>query len=293
MTGGAGFIGSNLCFELESQGMDVIAVDNFHSSKMDNLRGFKGRCLTQDVASEFEVKDKLDVIFHQAAITDPRYHNDQEVFEKNVEGFERMLKLSEKHQAKLVYASTAGLYGNGPIPMKEDQPKEILSPYGKSKLVADEMAEKLFARRHIVGLRYFNVFGLREATKGRPASMIYHLACQMKAGKAPRIFKWGEQVRDFVYVKDVVAANLCAMNGKSGIYNVGTGVGTTFNELIKVLNEVLKTSFEPEFFDMPYDPKTYQNNTVADVEHAKKGIGFTAAWDFKNAVADYLSLLQP
>lgn len=288
VTGGAGFIGSNLALELQTRGFEVIVADNFHSSKLKNLEGFKGECLTHDICSPLAITKKIDVIFHQAAITDPRYHDDKEVFEKNVKGFEEILKLADKNDAKVVYASTAGLYGNGPIPMQEDQPKTCLSAYGKSKLVMDEMSEKLFSKRHLVGLRYFNVFGPREATKGRPASMIYHLANQMREGKRPRIFKWGEHVRDFIYVKDIVSANLCAMTGKSGVYNVGTGIGTSFNELIKVLNEVLKTQLEPEYFDMPYDPETYQSNTVAHVEKARLGIGFEAKWNLKNAIQDYL-----
>ncbi len=291
VTGGSGFIGSNLALELESQGHEVIALDNFSSSKKQNLDGFKGECIVHDLSTTLTIEKKLDAIFHQAAITDPRYPNDKEVYEKNVNGFDCIIELAKKHNAKLVYASTAGLYGNGPIPMKEDQPKQCLSAYAESKLKMDEMAEKLFSSMHIVGLRYFNVFGPREATKGRPASMIYHLAMQMRAGKNPRIFKWGEQVRDHIYVKDVVRANLAALTGKSGVYNVGTGIGTSFSDLVKVLNKVLATQLEPEFFDMPYDPKTYQNNTVADVAKAERDMGFKSKWTLEDAIRDYLAVL--
>ena len=89
----------------------------------------------------------------------------------------------------------------------------------------DQTAKKLFDSMHIVGLRYFNVFGPREKFKGRAASMIYHLGKQMKEGKIPRLFKHGEQIRDHIYVKDVVAANLTALEAKSGVYNIGTGIG--------------------------------------------------------------------
>ncbi|MFM8314856.1 MAG: NAD-dependent epimerase/dehydratase family protein [Deltaproteobacteria bacterium] len=292
VTGGAGFIGSNLALELERQGHEVVVTDNFQSANPNNLNGFKGQVISADISTEFDFKEKFDLIFHQAAITDPRHPNDEETYSKNVDGFKKIIALADRDGAKLVYASTAGLYGNGPVPMKEDQPKEVLTVYGRSKLKMDEMAEELFSKRHIVGLRYFNVFGPREAHKGRPASMIYHLYHQMKEGHRPRIFNWGEQIRDFIYVKDVVLANLKAVEAPSGIYNVATGVGTSFNELIRVLNEVLGTSFEPDYFPMPYDSKTYQSNTQGDITWAKSQLGFTAEWELKKAIQDYLEWLK-
>jgi|TARA_Y100000031_G_C8144797_1_gene349386 ADP-L-glycero-D-manno-heptose 6-epimerase len=293
VTGGTGFIGSNLALELENQGHEVIVVNNSSSGNKDNLKDFKGKVIEADVAENFNIDESFDVIFHEAAITDPRHDNDEETYNKNINGFKNMIKLAEKNNAKLIYASTAGLYGNGPTPMKENQKKEILSVYGKSKLEMDEMAEKLFNKMHIVGLRYFNVFGPREKHKGRPASMIYHLAKQIKSGKNPRIFKHGEQKRDHIYVKDAVDATIKAVNAKqSCIVNVGTGIATTFNELIKTLNEVLKTNLEPEYFDMPYDPKTYQANTQAATQKAENLIEFKARWPLKEGIKDYIKWLD-
>ena len=268
VTGGAGFIGSNLTLELEKQGNEVIVFDNLLTGNKNNLDGFKGQFINLDVSKKFEINKKFDVIFHQAAITDPRYPNDDETYSKNIQGFKNMIELAKKNNAKLIYASTAGLYGNSPVPMKEDQKKEILSVYGKSKLKMDNMAEKLFDKIHIVGLRYFNVFGPREAYKGRPASMVYHLGKQIKAGKKPRLFKFGEQKRDHIYGKDAVDATILALNAKSGIYNVGTGIATTFNSLVKTLNSIMGKNSEIEYFYMPYDPKTNQSNTQAGTAKA-------------------------
>jgi len=225
VTGGAGFIGSNLALELEKQGHQVTIVDNLNSGNKNNLKGFKGKTIEKDVAEDCNIDEKFDVIFHQAAITDPRNPNDKETYSKNIEGFKNIISLAQKNNAKLIYASTAGLYGNGHVPMTEDQEKEILSVYGKSKLEMDNIASKLFDKIHIVGLRYFNVFGPRESYKNRAASMVYHLAKQIKAGKNPRIFKFGEQKRDHIYVKDTVDATISAVNAKqSCIVNVGTGI---------------------------------------------------------------------
>ncbi|MAH33635.1 ADP-glyceromanno-heptose 6-epimerase [archaeon] len=291
VTGGAGFIGSNLALELEKQGHEVTVADNLISGSKENLDGFKGKFIQMDISKPFELNENFDIIFHEAAITDPRFKDDDETIRANVEGFKNIIALAKKNNAKLIYASTAGLYGNGKVPMKEDQKKEILSAYGSSKLKMDEIASEYFDKIHIVGLRYFNVFGPREANKGKPASMVYHLSRQIKSGKNPRIFKFGEQKRDHIYVKDVVDATIFAVNAKSGIYNIGTGIATTFNELIKVLNEALKTNLNPEYFDMPYDPKTYQKNTQADTKNAEEFIGFKAKWSLKDAIKDYMGML--
>jgi ADP-L-glycero-D-manno-heptose 6-epimerase len=292
VTGGAGFIGSNLALALEQRGHEVFASDNFHSADRKNLKGFRGEILSWDCADSSLPQISLDYIFHEAAITDPRHPDDEETYSKNVEGFRNILKLQERTNARLIYASTAGLYGNGPIPMKEDQPKDCLTVYGKSKLQMDEIAATLWNDRPIIGLRYFNVYGPREAHKGRPASMVLHLYRQMKEGKRPRIFKFGEQERDFVYIRDIIGANLCAMTGPSGVYNVGTGVGRTFNDLVESLNQVMGTSLPPEYFDMPFEGSTYQHHTVADMTRAREVLNFKPEWPLLKGVRDYIEWLE-
>ena len=292
VTGGAGFIGSNLALELEKQGHEVIVVDNIFSGTKDNLNEFNGIFIEKDVSKPIEFEEKFDAIFHIAAITDPRHGNDEETYNKNVEGFKLMVKLAQEHNAKLVYASTANLYGNKSVPMKEEQEKEIITVYGKSKIKMDEIASGLFSEMHIVGLRFFNVFGPREAHKGRPASMIYHLYNQMKEGKNPKLFKHGEQIRDHIYVKDIVRATILALDAPSGVYNVGTGIGTSFNEVVKVLNEVLGKELEIEYIDMPYDVESYQANTQADTTLAEEKLKFKAEVSFKEGVKDYVEWME-
>lgn len=288
VTGGSGFIGSNLALELEKQGNEVTSMDNLHSGHSENLKNFKGKIIKADVSRKIELKEKFDVIYHEAAITDPRYMDDNEMLRANVDGFKNIIELAKKNNAKLVYASSASMYGNGPVPMKEDQPKEILSAYAKSKLMMDEIAENYFEKMHIVGLRYFNVFGPRESHKGRAASMILHLSKQMKSGKRPRIFKYGEQKRDHIYVKDVVDATIIASKTrKSCVCNIGTGIAIDFNELVKILNEVLGTGLQPEYIDSPYG-NTYQNNTQADTAKAQKLLRFKSKWKLNDAIKDYM-----
>ncbi|MBR9699989.1 NAD-dependent epimerase/dehydratase family protein [Candidatus Woesearchaeota archaeon] len=290
ITGGAGFIGSNVALELEKQGHEVIVIDDFSTGKKENLKEFKGKVINHDISLSLEI-EKIDAVIHEAAITDPRFQDDTIMLKKNLDGFQNVVHLAKKYNAKLVYASSAGVYGNGPVPMKEDQEKDILTAYGKSKLTMDEQAKALAESMHIVGLRYFNVFGPHESGKGRPASMVYHLAKQMLAGKTPRIFKMGEQIRDHIYVKDCVKATLLALDAPSGVYNVGTGIGTSFNKLIEVLNEVLGTDFKPEYFDSPYDMSTYQVNTQADIEKAESKLKFKPDYSLKEAIKEYIGMI--
>jgi len=145
---------------------------------------------------------------------------------------------------------------------------------------------------HIVGLRYFNVFGDREQHKGKMASMVYQLAQQMLAGREPRIFHDGEQARDQVYVQDVVSATIEAAGdtAKSGIYNVGSGKATSFNQIIAALNRSFGTGLQTDYFDNPYP--FYQDYTCADLGETTAGIGWSPTYDPQAAIAEYAKRMQ-
>lgn len=152
-----------------------------------------------------------------------------------------------------------------------------------------EFSEK--AGIKVVGVRYFNVYGPREAHKGKFASMIYQLYLQMKQGNRPRIFKWGQQKRDFVYVKDAVEATIIASRApKSTVYNVGSGQATSFNEVIQLLNQSLGTDYEPEYFDCPYD--FYQEFTQADMTKIREELGFVPKYSIQRGIKEYVDILE-
>ena len=291
VTGGAGFIGSNLALALEAKGAAVTVLDNYVTGNDANLKGLKGERVRGDCA-DFPLSKfgKLDAILHQAAITDTTEMDEKKMFRANVESHENVLRYAAKIGARVVYASSAAVYGKGPSPMKESQTLEPANVYGVSKMKMDELTQRFLKDQpqvHLVGLRYFNVFGPREEFKKSATSMVTQLANQIRLGKRPRIFKHGEQKRDFVYVKDAVRANLSALeSSKSGIVNIGTGKATTFNEVIKVLNQVLGTSYEPDYFDNPYS--FYQNETEADLALAKKLIGYQPQFTTEEGIQDYL-----
>ncbi|MGC8866608.1 MAG: ADP-glyceromanno-heptose 6-epimerase [Elusimicrobiales bacterium] len=298
VTGGAGFIGSNLAkyLALDSDNR-VIIVDDFSSGSFKNLIGFNGDIIACDVVSDqwWDRVGYVDVVFHQAAITDTTVMDQKRMMEVNVEGFRSVVNFAVKYDVrKVIYASSAAVYGNGECPMREDQTPTPQNIYGFSKAIMDNLARfflEKYPKMRIIGLRYFNVYGPGESFKGRFASMVYQLYLQMKSGRKPRIFKYGEQMRDFVYVKDVVMANIRAMDcDVSGVYNVGTGKAENFNYLIECLNKACGTSYEPEYFDNPYD--FYQNKTQADLRRAKAILNYRAEWDLENGVKDYVKLLE-
>ena len=300
VTGGAGFIGSNLALELQSRHPEawIVVMDDFRSGDFRNLKGFKGDCIAGNVAevdfgSRFR-QGTFDAIFHLASITDT---TDQDQFKQvhdNVEGLRNLLQWVEKDQTPIVYASSAASYGKMDSVMAESCELSPQNAYAFSKVQMDHLAD-YYRRQHpawnLVGMRYFNVYGPREAHKHHMASMIYQLYTQMKAGKRPRIFEHGEQKRDFVYVKDVVEATLAALAVPvSGIYNVGYGKAASFNDVVAGLNKALSAHLEPEYFENPYS--FYQNFTEADISKARKDLKYDPVFNLDRGIQDYVRWLE-
>ncbi|MBI5630513.1 MAG: NAD-dependent epimerase/dehydratase family protein [Elusimicrobia bacterium] len=292
VTGAAGFIGSNLCLELAESGCSVVGIDSFLTGHFENLGNFPGDLVAADLCEPASWKDKVegvDVVFHQAAITDTTEMDQNKMMRANVEAFRSLLSwAAEQGVRKVVYATSAGVYGDNPVPMKEADSPKPLNIYAFSKMVMESLAKEFAAARpkmSIVGLRYFNVFGPRERFKGKAASMIWQLAQQMRAGRRPRIFEHGEQYRDFIYVRDVVRANLLAQKAPSGVYNVCTGTRTTFNQVIEILNGVLGTRLAPDYFKNPYS--FYQNETLGNPKAAEKALKFKAEYSVEEAILEY------
>ena len=301
ITGGAGFIGSNLVLALQDKIPEarLTAVDDFRSGDFKNLRGYRGDLVAADLASldwrEQFGDENFDCIFHLASITDTTNHDQFEQVHDNVESFRRLLDFARPNKTRIVFASSAATYGAASGVNKEEHEAAPANVYAFSKAIMDNLARRAAADDRewtIVGLRYFNVYGPREAHKGVPASMILHLSRQMKEGKRPRIFKHGEQKRDFIYVKDIVQGTLRAMEAeKSGIYNLGSGQARSFNELIAILNKSLGTNYAPEYIDNPH--AHYQNHTEADLTNVQKALGYEPKFSLETGVADYMAWLYP
>ena len=239
----------------------------------------------------------FDAIFHEAAITDTTVMDQKAMMQQNVEAFKNILNFAADNDIKkVIYASSAATYGNGPVPNVETQPTHPENVYGFYKAIMDNVSRQFVEANHdmtVIGLRYFNVYGPGEYYKGKMASMIYQLYLQMKEGKRPRVFKMGEQQRDFVYVKDIVKINLCALNNgkESGVYNVATGIPRNFNEIIACLNKEMGTNLEPEYFDNPYKA-FFQVKTQADISKSTEKLGYTPDYTLEAGIADYVKILK-
>lgn len=296
VTGGAGFVGSNIVKELAARGAEVVVVDNFSSGNFKNLLGFNGDVFAMDTSEYCTLDEKFDAIFHQAACADTTNHDQRFMMEQNVEEFRSLLYFAaDNNIRKVVYASSAGTYGQLPCPQKETDTPKPENVYGFSKAIMDNVAMEFASENKdmtIVGLRYFNVYGPGEYYKGRMASMMFQLFNQMSEGKRPRIFKMGEQQRDFVYVKDIVKANLCALDNarESCVLNAATGTPRSYNDVIACLNKEMGTSLEPEYIDNPYP--FFQLKTEADLTLAKKMTGYEPDWTLEKGIEDYVKILK-
>jgi ADP-L-glycero-D-manno-heptose 6-epimerase len=187
-----------------------------------------------------------------------------------------------------VWASSAAVYGNTPPPMVESGQPHPLNVYGYSKMVMEHVARRWHKETGLpcVGLRYFNVYGPGEGHKGKFASMIHQLAKQMKAGHRPRIFRDGSQKRDFVWIDDVIQANLKAAEFSAGeVFNVGSGISESFNAVISALNVVMHTNYEPEYIDNPYH--FFQKHTEADLAKSIAMLGYSPRWGLLEGVREY------
>jgi ADP-L-glycero-D-manno-heptose 6-epimerase len=297
VTGGAGFVGSNLALTLQDRfpKHDLIIVDDFRSGHFRNLEGFRGDFIAHDLSqiclSQLFGKTSFEAIFHLSSITDTTEHDQRKQTADNVESLRNILKFIAGKKTSLVYASSAATYGIAGGINRLTDPRKPANVYGFSKVQLENLAAQFirqYPQQKIVGLRYFNVYGPRETHKKSAASMTYQLAHQMLQGKRPRVFKGGEQKRDFVYVKDIVEFTIAGFTKakKSGVYNAGSGKPRSFNDIIACLNKVLKLNLEADYFENPFS--FYQPHTEADLSATEKDLKTKPQFSLEQGIEDYL-----
>lgn len=287
VTGGAGFIGSNLCLGLNQRGYDdILVVDNLsNGAKYKNLldcqiRDYldKESFLTK-LQQGFFPAEKIDAIFHQGACSSTTEWNGRYMMENNYEYSKILFHYCQQHKIPFIYASSAAVYGADANFKESLEFEGPLNVYGYSKFQFDQYVRQYQSRlrSQVVGLRYFNVYGPRESHKGSMASVAFHLNTQIKNSDKIRLFAGcdgygnGEQRRDFVYVDDVVSINLWFLQNPqvSGIYNVGTGRSQTFNNVANAVLAYHKKG-EIEYIPFPEHLKgCYQSFTEANLEQLR------------------------
>lgn len=288
VTGGTGLVGSNLTLELQKQGHEVIITGHEAEQAMPE---FQGKCLYPGLLGiDWDALKNIDVLFHQAAINGTRVKDRTEIMRANYEASKELFEFVLKNGCKkIVYASSTAVYGNNPAPYFESDLPNPQTAYAESKKLLDDYAMELGSQRKdvtIVGLRYCNIYGPRENHKGTRATMIYQFAQQMQKGN-PKLFEFGEQKRDYIYVKDVVRANILASKAKeSCVVNCGSGNATSFNTILEILNSILNLNRTPEYIKNPF-VGTYQDFTKCDMQLAKEKIGFIPEFDIQKGINDY------
>jgi ADP-L-glycero-D-manno-heptose 6-epimerase len=310
VTGGAGFIGSNLVKQLNELGRDdIIVVDNLKDgSKFYNLDDCEiADYLDQDdflerIQKNMSFATKVEVLFHQGACSDTTEWDGRYMMTNNYEYSKSLLHYCSAHKIPYIYASSAATYGGSSTFKEEREYEKPLNVYGYSKFLFDQ-----YVRRHkkqlttqVVGMRYFNVYGPREQHKGSMASVAYHFDQQLKATAKMRLFEGsdgygnGEQRRDFIYVNDVVSVNLWLWDNPhvSGIYNVGTGKSQTFNDVANAV-KAFHQKGEIEYIPFPEHLKgSYQSFTEADITNLRQA-GYNKPFKtVEQGVSDYLKKLN-
>jgi len=313
ITGGAGFIGSNLAFYFQNNHphAKVVVLDSFRSGEtlsngnlksfghFKNLIGFKGEIISGDINDkdlllDLEMNYKFDYIFHEAAISDTTALEQDLMIKTNVNAYKDLLELAIRHDANMIYASSAATYGNAPSPQRvgRESPNNV---YGFSKLSMDNLSREYMKECDIsiVGLRYFNVYGKGEYFKNSTASMVLQFGHQILAGKKPKLFEGSDKIlRDFIYVEDIVQANIKAMNPKkSGIYNVGTGKARSFQDIVDILQKELGTSLACEYIPNPF-VGSYQFHTEANIATTKEMLGYKPEYEMEEGIADYVGEIK-
>ena len=280
VTGGAGFIGSNIVKKLVAKGDSVTVIDNLNTGKEKNLESVRNKIVfLKDSILNMNLLEKetqnIDGIFHQAALASVQdsFSKRDEYYDVNVKGTENILKLAKKNNFKVVYASSSSVYGNPEqIPIKESDAKNPINPYAETKLKKEELAIKYSEIGvKVIGLRYFNVFGKGQSKEY--AGVLKLFLERIRDKLPPKVNGDGTQFRDFVYVKDVVNANILSMDSEisHGFFNVGTNSSITILDLAKIIIKSSGLHMEPVFGPAL---KGDVQGTIANIDLIKEKIGW-------------------
>ena len=301
VTGGLGFIGSNIAERLLREGHDVWIIDNFHTGSEVNIEemknnGMKIKGKLQEVmradAGQIEkvtAGRRFDVIFHNGIYSStPMYRENPVLTAKVIEDWILLLEYARKTDAKVVYASTSSLYNGQKPPHRENMSVTITDFYSEARVMMERLAQ-LYKKMHglkPVGLRYFSVYGPHEISKKKYANLISQFMWDLKAGRQPIVYGDGTQTRDFTYVEDIVEANMLAIKyPECDVFNTGTGTSITIKEMLVVLGRMMNSppELEAKFIINPI--KNYVQHTMANTEKAEKLLKFKAKHTLEQGIA--------
>jgi ADP-L-glycero-D-manno-heptose 6-epimerase len=311
ITGGAGFIGSNIAFYFQENypNANIIVFDKFRSDEtfsngnlksfghFKNLLGFNGTIISGDITNKDDLNRlndyKIDYIFHEAAISDTTVTDQKIMIDTNVNAFVDLLDIAKKNNSTMIYASSAATYGNSKtFEVGYENPNNV---YGFSKLMMDNVAKEYSKNVDfpIIGLRYFNVYGQREYFKNKTSSMILQFGLQLLKGENAKLFEGSDKIlRDFIYVEDIIQANIKATTAKkSGVYNVGTSKARSFQDIVDILKSELSVTKEDIYIPNPF-AKQYQFFTEANIESTTNDLDYNPIFSLEDGIKSYIPYIK-
>ena len=293
VTGGAGFIGSNLVSALVKE-HDVTVLDNLHTGNRGNLNDVKSEI---DVIEDscINIRNRMsnsdvEVIVHLGIpSSSPMYKENPLLVGAAINDAISVFEFARDVGAKVVFASSSSLYNGVPTPHREDAKTRVTDYYTEARLCIERISElynELYGVNSI-GLRFFSVYGPNERAKGIYANIVSQFLWGMQKGEIPVIYGDGEQTRDFVFVDDVVQACMLAIEKDVfGTFNVGTGESHSFNDVVRILNSELGTDIEPRYIKNPL--KNYVGHTLADMTMARNVLGYTPEYSLERGIKELI-----
>lgn len=281
VTGGAGFIGSNMVHDLVDEGHEIIVVDNLSTGDLENLAEAKDKIKFIEAACmdvlEMDELDNLDGIYHYGIPSTTKLYRDNRLLVgEAVNEFTKILELAKRENCKLIYASSSSVYNSNEPPFHENMPVLIKDFYTEARYLMERMAKLYYDFYGIksIGFRFFSVYGPREEAKKTFANLVSQFMWDLKAGRQPLLYGDGSQTRDFTFVDDINNGFRLGMKSDldHDVFNLGTGSCYSLNELVDILNEVLNVDIKPVYQENPL--QNYVQETLADTSKAKEKLGF-------------------
>ncbi len=298
ITGGAGFIGNNVARHLTANGYTVIALDDLSLGRASNLPA-DILLQTGDVADEcvWDAVPDVDSVIHLAGPSStPMFSSDLiGSFHSKIIGFLRMLEFARRKECRrIIYASSALVYGNAPIPLREEGPLDISNFYATAKYCLESIAHTYSLKygMDIIGVRLMSIYGLREDHKKELANLVSQFIWDIERGRKPTVYGNGTQTRDFTNVQDVARAFQLILEHSqplgSMILNVGTGKAVSLNDLIGVLSELMGVSVQPSYIPNP-SGENYNRRQVASLERITQILGYRPSVSLQDGINEILT----
>jgi len=295
VTGGAGFIGSNMVERLVCEGHDVIVIDNLSTGSLENLRAVEKKIKfikapVNDVLKKEEISD-LDGIYHYGIPSStPLYREDPYLVGEAINGFIAILELAKREKCKLVYASSSSVYNGNPTPFVETMPVLVKDLYTEARHTMERLAKLYYDWYKVkaIGIRFFSVYGPHEESKKNYANLVTQFLWLAKKGEKPVIYGDGNQTRDFTYVKDIIEGCVLAMNSdvEHDVFNIGAGFQYTINDMVKMLEDALDMEIECQYAPNPLQGYVYK--TWANTGKAQEILGFKPQYPFEKGLKEII-----